>query len=207
MAPPDENVEPIQAAAQGTLQMHKDNALRRKLDNYAKNIGSVDGSNKDELRLWIRAVDHAAARCGAPEDMVLDMVSYLVKAALADVVDDAVTDLSPGVTPAWKDVKEVIKKHFVGPEEEDYMRDKVQRATQQPFELVRDYTTRFTAGVASAYTVDQLKESMLKDSLKRKLIDGLRDKQLRVLVKLAPGDALTDVAQEANRVAPAFPPP
>ena len=48
---------------------------RTKLQCYACGIGIMDGKNKEELRTWIRKIDHAKRWTGASETLLLEMVA------------------------------------------------------------------------------------------------------------------------------------
>ena len=186
------------ALEQQRLDLAREESTRRKLDNFARTIGQSDGSDKETLRAWLRGIDHAHDRTGGNNALTLDMVGYLVKGALIDVVTGTIAAVPAGQNATWAGVRTAIVQHCLGEEEAELLREKVLDMKQLPFESVREYTNRFTSAVARAYDANHIGQSMLIATLKRTVIKGLRSKQLRSIILLQPRATFHDVCTAAN---------
>ena len=166
------------------LNLQQNESTRRRLDQHARTVGTADGDNKDILRQWIRGVDNAGNRTGALQPLMMEMVGYLVKGDLLDFMNASIAAAAGGVM-TWPELRAAIEIHYLGEEEAEILRDRVYRLTQQPFESVRGYCTRFSAAVTKAYTAVHMGQDMLLLQLKRTFIEGLRNPQLQYHVRAA----------------------
>ena len=90
---------------QQRLALAQEESTRRKLDNFGRTIGHSDGMDKESLRAWLRGIDHAHARTGARDALTLDMVGYLVKGALIDVVTGTIAAVPAAQQATWAGVR------------------------------------------------------------------------------------------------------
>ena len=86
--------------------------VRAKLEKYGRNIGTTDGTNREQLRAWLEGVDHAIQWTGASDREGLEMVGYLMKGSLAIHVRNFLQQQGQGVT--WDSVKTEVRRAFLG---------------------------------------------------------------------------------------------
>ena len=65
------------------LNLAASQEVRKKLERYGRNIGTTDGTNREQLRAWLEGVEHALEWTGASDKEGLEMVGYLMAGSLA----------------------------------------------------------------------------------------------------------------------------
>ena len=185
---------------QDQLNLALNESHRRILNNYSRSIGICDGSNKADLRRWLKGIDHAFENTQAGNALIIEMVGYLVGGTLAQQTR-RITVALVGAARTWPAVKTRIEEQFLGAEETEMLQDEVERITQQPFEEAREYGNRFLEGVDRAYDPAQLNNNVLMNGrLKKAFINGLCSDQLREQVFMStPADLETAVTTATTK--------
>ena len=127
---------------QQRLNLALNDSTRRKLDNHGRTIGSTDGHDKTILRQWIQGINNAQNRTQALDPLMLEMIGYLVKGELCSFVNDTIAAL-PAAQHTWQDIRTAIETHFLGGEEQEYLRDQVATMKQQAFESVTPGSAKY----------------------------------------------------------------
>ena len=174
---------------------------RARLERYGKTIGTVDGTNRDELRQWIERVDHAREWTASGDRDLLEMVGYLITGSLASHVRRFVK-AREGVT--WAQVKTSITDTFLDLNEGRVLRQHVEKFNQRAFEDPREYGLRFDEAVQMAYTAEQQAVDVVQEHLVHLFIHGLRNKAVRQQVHLGSPKTLADAITLAITTAGAF---
>ena len=191
------------AIDQQQLNLAVNGSIRQRLQQHAKRVGTTDGSNKELLREWIRGIDHASTYTAAGQHLVLEMVGYLTTGSLASFVQHTVTTLD-AAQRTWPVVRDRIRTNYLGEEESEILREKVDALKQSPFEDVRDYARRFRESINSAYDDNQLAPGLILTSLIKNFVNGLVDKQLRSHVFLQRPDTIDNAITHATQGARAL---
>ena len=188
--------------AQDQMDLAVNESHRRELQNYSRSIGVCDGNNKSELRTWLKSIDHAHENTQAGNQLIIEMVGYLVAGGLAQNIRRITANLQ-GAARTWPAVKQQVINLYLGAEEAEMMQDEVEKIVQQPFEEAREYGNRFQESVDRAYDPTDLQNNALMNArLKKAFISGLYSEQLRAHVYLAvPADldaAITEATTGAH---------
>ena len=186
--------------AQATLAARRE--ARTRLERYGRMIGTVDGSNRDEVRAWLDKVDHAKEWTSASDAELLEMVGYLMAGPLANHVRRFVKDNAPAVI--WDQVKKSITETFLDQHEGRALRQQVERLKQKPFEDPREFGIRFLEAVQQAYTTDDLKLDAIQQALMDRFLRGLRNLAVRRQVYLSSPTTLKGAIDLATKTAGAF---
>ena len=140
--------DPVQ---QQRLNLEATKEVRRRLEQHAKRIGVIDGSNREALREWLQNIDHAAAWTGANDGLLLEMVGYLATGGLAIQIRTYIAQLAAGQHASWGGVKAGIEEAFLNEDEREYLRARVEQLTQNPYEDSREYGRCYREAVGRAY--------------------------------------------------------
>ena len=157
------------------------NRLEKTLDKHAKYIGSCDGQSRSELRKWITGFDQTAAWVeGADDKAIVEMMAPLITGPLATFLTQLKkrADASKTVL-TWGGIKAEIKKTFLAINEDDLLREEVQKLVQREYEEVQAYTQRFKEALRLGYSDTEQAVGIIKTQLIQKYVDGLRDHNLR----------------------------
>ena len=180
---------------------------RLKLERFGRNLGTVDGSSREALRRWIDGVDYAKAWVNATDLMVLELIGALVGGALAShllTFKEKCSNAQPPKEMTWEVIKAEIKKSFLDNDEEEFLREVVDRTKQQPYEDTRAYAQRYLEAIRKAYTVDDLTVQLTQERLIKQYIRGLRDLEVRRQVHLSRPTTLEDATTESHTASRAF---
>lgn len=161
------------------------------LGRHAKKIGETDATNKEELRVWLDAVDHAQQATNAPDNLIFEMVNYLVREDFATWIIDFTNSL-PAEHRTWQNLREGIVTSYLDPEELNFLKRKVGQMTQKAAEDVRRYGVRFGSAVKRAYTQNELAVPYIISSLIETFVAGLSDEEVRLQVFCAEPDSLQE---------------
>ena len=160
LAMDEEEPQPQQPAAAPMIQMqqHRLNLeatreIRRRLE-HAKWIGVTDGTNRESLREWLRGVDNARTWVNAYDNLIMEMVGYLISGSLATMVGNYITESSPE-EHTWIGVKNAIIKAFLDEDEQEYLHSKVDNVLQSLYEDYRTHVTRAYEAEESAVPLVQ----------------------------------------------------
>ena len=154
---------------------------RARLEKYGRTIGSVDGTNRDELRSWIDKIEHAKEWTGTTDRDVLEMVGYRITGALAHHVRRFVKT-NQGVT--WIQVRDSITENFLDLHEGRMLRQQIEKIKQRAYEDPREFGLRFSDAVGQAYTTEQQAVDVVQERLVAQFINGLRNVAVRRQVYL-----------------------
>ena len=171
--------------------------VRHKLDRYAKSIGTVDGTNRDQLRSWLENVDHAMDWTGASDKEGLEMIGYLMSGSLAIYVRSHLRQNPEEQT--WPKVRAAISKAYL--EEDEFLRERVERTYQRPFEDTREFGQRFQEVVRKAYSTSELAVPLVRDRVVKLFIKGIQDADVHMQVHLTKPATLADAVSSANTTA------
>ena len=185
-------------ASRGLAHTQGAREMRMKLEKFAKNIGPVDGSSREEVRRWLDAVDHAKKWVDASDVYILEMVGALMRGNLAShMLTYKGTVRDAGEVLTWDKVKKEIEKQFLDSDEKQFLRLSLDRMCQQAFEDTRAYAQRFKEAVRKAYTPEDLKIALIQETLIRTYVGGLRDLELRRQIYLEEPDDLAAAIDES----------
>ena len=190
---------------QNELIRGKDRRIR--LERFGRSLGTVDGSSREALRRWIDGVDYAQKWVGATDLMVLELIGALVGGALASHLlsfKEQCQNAVPAKEMTWDAVKAEIKKSFLDNDEEEFLREVVDRTRQQPYEDTRAYAHRYLEAIRKAYTADDLKVALTQERLIKRYISGLSDVEVRRQVHLSRPTTLEDAAAKSHSASRAF---
>ena len=174
---------------------------RARLEKYGRTIGSVDGTNRDELRSWIDKIEHAKEWTGTTDRDVLEMVGYLITGALAHHVRRFVKT-NQGVT--WIQVRDSITENFLDLHEGRMLRQQIEKIKQRAYEDPREFGLRFSDAVGQAYTTEQQAVDVVQERLVAQFINGLRNVAVRRQVYLGSPKTLSAAIEVASTIAGAF---
>ena len=190
--------DPVQ---QQRLNLEATKEVRRRLEQHAKRIGVIDGSNREALREWLQNIDHAAAWTGANDGLLLEMVGYLATGGLAIQIRTYIAQLAAGQHASWGGVKAGIEEAFLNEDEREYLRARVEQLTQNPYEDSREYGRRYREAVGRAYDPLDLQVPLVRDRLAKQYLHGLRDKAVRTQVFMQRPVGVDAAIEAANRTA------
>ena len=184
--------------------LKKTSDMRDKLRQHAKSIGPCDGSSRELLRAWLTGIDHAKVWVpGCNDPALIEMMSPLIRGPLANFLtqikkraNDAQTQLT------WDGLKSEIKKTFLAPDEDDRLREALDRVVQSQYEEVQSYIQRFREALRLGYTTDEQAVELIKRKLIKQFIAGLRDWNIRHDVNRQNPDSFDkayELAGEAER--------
>lgn len=157
-------------------------AVRRKLEQYAKQIPVVDGSDKSDLRKWLQGVDHARDSADPGDSMILDMIGPLVSGAMGLFVRNTLKAMKDKKT--WVALRTAIVNQYLGKGESRYWKNRVEKIKQDSGETVREYAGRFMYQAQQAYTPVQLAEGVLTERLINKFVQGIHSRVIRGTVSM-----------------------
>ena len=183
---------------QARLNLEATKEVRRRLGQHAKQIGGSDGSNQEALRAWIQGVDHAAVWTGARDSLVLEMIGYLATGSLAVQIWGYIQSTADAT---WAGAREAIISAFLNEDEREYLRSKVEKVTQNPYEDSREYGRRYREAVNRAYEPADLQLPLIVERLTKQFVQGLRDKSVRTQVFLQRVPTLERAIEAANTAA------
>lgn len=186
--------------AQQRLEMDTIKENRRRLEQFAKRIGTHDGSGRDALRAWMTAIDHAAEWTGATNSLILEMVGYLATGSLATTIRQFVRD-AQAQDRTWVLVKAAVVTHYLADDEQEYLRSIVEGLRQNPYEDSREYGRRFQTAVQDAYDRNQLEIPLVMERLVKLFVGGIRDAQVRTHINLQRPAHITRAIALANTAA------
>ena len=184
---------------QARLNLEATREVRRRLEQHAKRIGTADGTNKEALREWIRGVEYAAVWTGANDLLVLEMVGYLTTGGLATALRHYVNRVGPQRN--WEEAKQEITAAFLDEDEREFLRAKVDKIVQNPYEDSREYGRRYRNAVGQAYDPADLQLPLVSERLSKQFVQGLRDREVRTQVFLRRPQALPAAIDAANNAA------
>ena len=86
---------------------------------------------------------------GNHDSLVIEMVGYLTKGTLAKVVREKMlaTDEDEGT---WEKCKSMITENFLSIDECEFLRSKVEKLHQGPYEDIREYANKYNSAVSKA---------------------------------------------------------
>ena len=159
-----EAADRAEKAQKERLEMEKVKEVRRRLEQFASRIGPSDGSNKEALREWLDAIDHAFSYTGNHDSLVIEMVGYLTKGTLAKVVREKMLATNEK-DRTWELCKSMITENFLSVDECEFLRSKVEKLHQGPNEDIREYANKYNSAVSKAYTETELKVPLIQERL------------------------------------------
>lgn len=171
--------------------------VRKLLERHSKKIGETDATDKEGLRTWISACQHAYKTTRATDQLMLDMVNYLVGGDFATWVDDWI-ESQPPQNRTWPLLKEAISAQYLDLEEMDYLKTLVERMAQKNSEDVRRFGVRFAAAVQRAYTQQELAVPCITNKLIKAFANGLLDGQVRTQLFVARPQTLQEAFTRAG---------
>lgn len=164
------------------LDLAVSEAVRKRLDQYAKHIPVVDGTDKKDLRKWLQGIDHARDSVEPGDALIIDMLGPLVTGAMALFVRKTLKTM--GTDKTWNALRTAVVNQYLGKGETRYWKDRVEKIHQESGETVREYAGRFMYQVHQAYTPTQLSESVLSERLLSKFIQGISSRMIRGTVSM-----------------------
>ena len=183
---------------QARLNLEATKEVCRRLGQHAKQIGGSDGSNQEALRAWIQGVDHADVWTGARDSLMLEMIGYLATGSLAVQIWGYIQSAADAT---WARAREAIIAAFLNEDEREYLRSKVEKVTQNPYEDSREYGRRYREAVNRAYEPADLHLPLIVERLTKQFVQGLRDKSVRTQVFLQRVPTLERAIEAANTAA------
>ena len=84
-------------------------------------------------------------------------------------------------TVSWEEVLKAIKKAFLE-DEDEFLRDVVEKCFQQPLEDTREYGQRYREAVRKAYSTADMEVALVKERLIKTFVKGLRDSGVHMQV-------------------------
>ena len=184
------------------LNLAASQEVRKKLERYGRNIGTTDGTNREQLRAWLEGVEHALEWTGASDKEGLEMVGYLMAGSLAIFVRNHIKESTGTVT--WEEVRKAIKKAFLEEDEDEFLRDVVEKSFQRPFEDTREYGRRYREAVRKAYSTADVEVALVKERLIKTFVKGLLDSGVRMQVHLRKPSTLEEAITAANNTSRAL---
>ena len=192
-----------QAQAQRN-ELERKRDLRKRLEQHARYIGCVDGTDRQQVREWLDSVSSAKDWTGAGDALTLEMVGYLCKGEMAVTIRGVIEDHADGGGATWAVIKDHLTTTYLDEDEKEYRREKVDALRQAPYQDTREYGRKYAAAVSKAYTVVELAVPLVRDWLIKSFIGGLRDKSVRTQVHMERPANLDDAVTRANDVARAI---
>ena len=152
--------------------------LRNRLRDHAKIIGECDGSNKANLKSWVKAIDRAKKYCDAADNQIIDLVGTLATGALAEAIGDYLSNTDE-LEQTWEQVQGEINRAYLSEEEQLMQRNAIKELYQIPYEDVQAYGRNFKIKVSQAYPEGSLNNVFVQESLISQYISGIKDEKIK----------------------------
>ena len=152
--------------------------LRNRLRDHAKAIGTCDGSNKANLKVWMKGISRAKKYCDASDSQIIDLIGTLATGSLAEVIVDYL-ERTDELSQSWEGVQLEINRAYLSEEEQQMQRNAIKELYQKPYEDVQAYGRNFKIKVSQAYPENGLTNIFVQESLIAQYISGIRDEKIK----------------------------
>ena len=179
-------------------------AIRLWTQEEAPHVTPCDGGSIKNVRVWIAAIKAAKKRAPAAsvEKHIISLILHTARGELYEEIDNCLNARGRDVCSSEEVLKHVLDS-FLGPDEEETLRDELKRMKQAGREDIPAYNRRYKKAAAAAYPNPSQEEekclarfyivSLLKGRIQDKLFD--RNPRLETLTA-----ATTAAHEEWSRV-------
>ena len=160
------------------LNLRRDN--RTLLRDWADRVGTCDGNNRQLLRDWKDGWDRVRRYTDVSEDEFLKALIPTAKNPLQTLIDQWVTErVADGQPCTWELLKEHISQQGLAADEQEYLRDRLDRIRQEEFDDLRRYTIKFKECVRQAYSQAERAIPLINERIIKLYIAGIRSHLVR----------------------------
>ena len=160
------------------IQRQREEKLRAWVKEEAKHVPECDGGSTKAVREWIRLIWAAEARVPDREDPNLYLKKLMTETSQSDLFEEIEAYLNENgrgqaQAPA---VLQYILEAFLGPDEQEALRDEVKKIRQGSREIIPAYNQKFKKAADVAYPNPSAEE---KKKLTNVYLAGLRKGKLQ----------------------------
>jgi hypothetical protein len=129
------------------------NNVRTWANEESQHVPCCDGSSAKSVREWIRNIRAASKRVPEQEQSRNYMIKLICKTARGDLFEEIDSIMNKGDRDRieWKKIVEDILEAFLGPDEQDALRDELKKIKQGAREEIPEFNRRYTKAAALAY--------------------------------------------------------